>query len=80
MHIEIKIFSSLRNYVQPSDNRLDGDRWDIEEGATVGQVLKMLNLPGTRDLIILVNGHHANKESVLKKGDVLSILPPIGGG
>ena len=80
MIIEIRVFSSLRNYVQPSDNRLDGDRWDIGEGATVGQVLEMLNLPGTGDLIILVNGHHANKESVLKKGDVLSVLPPIGGG
>lgn len=80
MIIEIKVFSSLRNYVQPSDNRLDGDRWDVEEGSTVGQVLVMLNLAGRGDLILLVNGHHANKESVLSEGDALSILPPIGGG
>ena len=80
MIVEIRVFSSLRNYVQPSDNRLDGDRWDIAEGATVSQVLEMLNLPGTGDLILLVNGHHANEESVLNEGDVLSILPPIGGG
>lgn len=80
MIVEIKVFSSLRNYVQSSDNRLDGDRWDIGEGANVGQVLEMLSLPGRGDLILLVNGHHANEESILNEGDVLSILPPIGGG
>jgi molybdopterin synthase sulfur carrier subunit len=80
MIIEIKVFSSLRNDVQPSDKRLEGDTWDIGEGATVGHVLEMLHLAGRDDLILLVNGHHANKESVLSEGDALSILPPIGGG
>jgi molybdopterin converting factor small subunit len=80
MNIEIKIFSSLRNDVKPSGKRLDGDKWDIREGTTVGQILEMLHLAGRDDLILLVNGHHANKESVLSEGDALSILPPIGGG
>jgi molybdopterin converting factor small subunit len=80
MFIEIKVFSSLRNEVQSSGKRLDGDRWDVEEGATVGQVLEMLRLVGRDDLILLVNGHHADKESVLSEDDALSILPPIGGG
>jgi molybdopterin converting factor small subunit len=80
MNIEIKVFSSLRHDVQPSDKRLDGDKWDIGEGATVGHVLEILHLAGRGDLILLVNGHHANKESVLSEGDALSILPPIGGG
>ena len=80
MNIEIKVFSSLRNDVPPSDKRLEGDKWDIREGETVGFVLEMLQLSGRDDLILLVNGHHANKESVLSEGDVLSILPPIGGG
>jgi molybdopterin converting factor small subunit len=80
MIIEIKVFSSLRNSVQPSENHLDGDRWDIGERATVGQVLEMLNLGGRGDLLLLVNGNHAQSESVLSEGDALSILPPIGGG
>jgi molybdopterin converting factor small subunit len=80
MIIEIKVFSSLRNDLQPSDRRLDGDRWDIPEGTTVGHVLEMLHLSGRGDLILLVNGHHVNKENVLSEKDVLSILPPIGGG
>jgi molybdopterin converting factor small subunit len=80
MNIEIKVFSSLRNDVRPSDKRLDGDKWDIGEGATVGHVLEILQLSERDDLILLVNGHHANKERVLSEGDALSILPPIGGG
>jgi molybdopterin converting factor small subunit len=80
MIIQIKVFSSLRNNVQSSNNRLDKDKWDIREGATVGHVLEMLHLAGRGDLILLVNGHHANKESVLSEGDALSVLPPIGGG
>jgi molybdopterin synthase sulfur carrier subunit len=80
MNIEIKIFSSLRNDVKPSDKRLEGDKWDVLEGATVGHVLEMVRLSGRDDLILLVNGHHANKESILSEGDALSILPPIGGG
>jgi molybdopterin synthase sulfur carrier subunit len=80
MKIQIKVFSWLRNHVQSSNNRLDEDKWNIQEGTTVGHVMEMLHLAGRGDLILLVNGHHANKESVLNEGDVLSILPPIGGG
>ena len=45
MIIEVKIFSTLRSYIPNSDRHLDGDKWDVEEGATVSQVLDMLNLP-----------------------------------
>ena len=43
--VETKILSSLRQYITPSDSRLDEDKWDIWEGATIGEVLKMLNCP-----------------------------------
>ena len=64
----------------PAERSPDGDRWDVEDGATVGQVIKMLNLTRTEALILMVNGLHANKERVLNEGDVLSVFPPIGGG
>jgi molybdopterin converting factor small subunit len=80
MIVEIKVFSFLRKGILTDERHLDGDRWDIGERATVGQVLEMLNLRGRGDLILLVNGNHAHSESVLSEGDVLSILPPIGGG
>lgn len=80
MIIEIKVFSSLRKNVPSSNHPLDKDKWDVKEGATVGDVLEMLHLAERGDLILLVNGHHTDKENVLSEGDALSILPPIGGG
>lgn len=57
MIVEIKVFSSLPNYVQTSDKHLEDDKWEVANGATVGHILEMLNLPGRGDLILLVNGH-----------------------
>ena len=80
MIIETKIFSSLRHYLPDSDKRLEGDRWEVTEGASVAQVLKMLNLPDEEAKIILINGRHAARERILNEGDVLHVFPPMCGG
>ena len=80
MIIEIRIFSILRQYVPLSDRRLDGDRWEIPEGANVSQVLEILNIPEGQDMIILVNGRSAGMETTLHEEDVLRVFPPINGG
>jgi molybdopterin converting factor small subunit len=80
MIIKIKIFSFLRQYVPFSHRRLDGDKWDIPEGANVARALTMLNMPEKQDKIFLVNGRSADGETVLHEGDVLLVFPPINGG
>ena len=82
MIVEIKIFSFLRDYASCSDGHLDGNKYEISERTTVGEVLGMLNIPGKsrKNLLLLINGHHANNESVLNEADVLHIAPPIPGG
>ncbi len=80
MLVEIKIFSSLRHYVPSSEKRLEGDKWNIPEEATVGQVLEMLNLPEKEVKILLINGRHGDKERILKEGDVFHVFPPMMGG
>ena len=80
MIIEVKIFSSLRRYIPSSCKRLEGDNWNISEGETVAQVLEMLNIPEKVASIILINGRHAYRESVLNEGDVLAVFPLIAGG
>ena len=80
MIIEIRIFSILRQYVPLSDRRLDGDRWEIPEGANVSQVLEILNIPEGQDMIILINGRSADMETTLNEEDVLRVFPPINGG
>jgi sulfur carrier protein ThiS len=79
MIIEVKSYF-VGHHIPSSDRRLDGDKWNLPEGASVAEVLEILNLPEERAKIILVNGHYANKDKVLNEGDVLQISPLLTGG
>lgn len=48
--------------------------------ATVGEALQQLHLPPDMALIIMVNGRIAHWTTRLQDGDVLQLLPTIGGG
>jgi len=80
MIIEVKILSFLRQYVSFSDKQLEGDKWDVPEGAKAADVLAMLNIPEEQDKIILVNGRSADGKTELSEGDLLHIFPAIYGG
>lgn len=80
MLIEVKLFSTLRHHVPDSDRHLDGDKWDVPEGATISQVLALLALPEQEAKIFLINGRRASPESILNDGDVLHVFPPMAGG
>ena len=80
MIIQVKIYGSLNHSVSVPDRLLQGGKCHIPEGATVGQFLEILNVPPQLSLIVLVNGKHANRENVLKDGDLLHMLPPMTGG
>ena len=57
-----------------------GYNLNISEGVTVAQVLEILNIPEEQASIILINGRHGYRESVLNEGDVLAVFPLIAGG
>ncbi len=80
MIIEAKVAQSLRRYLQNSENHIDGDKWDMPEGTTVSNALKMLGLPNWEIKLLLVNGRHANMDSVLSDGDALQVFPLMPGG
>ena len=80
MLVEIKVFASLRHYVPSSEMQLEGNKWDIPEGTTVGQALSILNLTEKEVKILLINGRHGDKDRVLKEGDVFHVFPPMMGG
>ena len=66
MIIEVKVFSSLRHYISNSERRVDKDKWDIGERATVEQALKMVGLPDEEVRVLLINGRNAKRESILQ--------------
>lgn len=50
------------------------------EGSRVEAVVEELQLPSQHFGIILVNGVHAARETVLKEGDSLVLMPIVDGG
>ena len=67
---------------------------DLPDGATVSTVLERLRQMagsevesmivdeerGGYRLLTLVDGHRAGSDTILKDGDTVSLLPPLGGG
>ena len=80
MIIEVKLDLSVIRHVPQSDKRLEGDKWEVPEKSTVGQVLEMLNLPESEAKILIINGRHTYRGRTLSEGDVLQVIPPLCGG
>ncbi len=80
MIIEIKIHSSFHRNVPNTEKKLDGDKWDMMEGTTVGHVLDMLNTPEKEATILLINGRAVNKDHIIEEGDIFAVFPVLSGG
>ncbi|MDP6721141.1 MAG: MoaD/ThiS family protein [Pirellulaceae bacterium] len=60
----------------PEDGQLE-----MEDGATIEDVLRALDVPVESVQVFTVNGSfERNRSRVLSDGDDLSVLPPVGGG
>jgi molybdopterin converting factor small subunit len=70
--ILIETTGSLRQYI-PENTRL-------EDAPTVGQAIAQLRLPPDVALMMLVNRKAADWTTELHDGDVLRLMPTIGGG
>lgn len=74
MQIKIKLFASFRIGRFKSEVRQYADE------TTVGAIFDELEISETEHCVVLVNGRVATNDSLLVNGDVLSILPLVGGG
>jgi molybdopterin synthase sulfur carrier subunit len=79
MKINVNLFATLVRFKPENTGR---DPWSVEctEGATIGELLLLLNVPSIKARIIFVNNVHADEETILKDGDQVGIFPPVGGG
>jgi molybdopterin converting factor small subunit len=77
MTVQLKFFAGLRNYLPEGQSPYPTD---VEEGATVGEVLRRFGVPEDKPRILLVNGRHADVGHVLRDGDLVSVFPPVAGG
>lgn len=84
MKITLKLFASLTDYLPPDARRSNIVELDVNEGASILQIIEPFGLPMKLVHLVLVNGHYINLEDratrTLVEGDVLAIWPPIAGG
>ena len=79
MKVTLKLFATLRDYLpETSDGK--SCLMDIDENTSVELVLETLQVPVKPSFIILVNAVHADKDRVLRDGDVIAVFPPLAGG
>jgi len=74
MKITVKLFATLR------DQRFDASEVDCSEGASVRDVLQIIELAEDEVAIIFLNGRHAEFDDIINSNDTLAFFPPIGGG
>ncbi len=80
MHIELRLFASLRKKLPPGSPR-GKCALELPAGTTVDEVLTRMDIPQASAQMVLVNGEHdRNFARVLHDGDILSIFPPVAGG
>lgn len=79
MRISLKLFATL---VRHAAGQRAGAAFplDLEKGASLGDVVTLLNLPAEEVKICFVNGRTQNLDFELHDGDEVGIFPPIGGG
>ena len=80
MRITVRLLASYRRYLPPDHDDSAGYGREVAGGARVGHVLEELPIPSGDPYTFFVNGRHAEREQVLREGDVLSVFPAVGGG
>jgi sulfur carrier protein ThiS len=80
MRITVHIYSYLRSYLPAGEKSVLQKEWEMPEGATIKQALEKLKLPKEVRTTVLVNSNSVDQATVLKEGDVIHILPQMGGG
>lgn len=84
MHITLKLYASLSDYLPAEARKTNELPLQVNAGTTVEQIVAPLNMPTRLVHLVLVNGVYVEPAKrlthELKEGDVLAIWPPIAGG
>lgn len=77
MKVRVKLFNQLRLYA-PGGQAVSAVR--VASGASVGDLLRQLNIPSSVQRTTLVNGRRADVNTRLSAGDEVVLMSPIEGG
>lgn len=74
MDVEIRLFESLKKH-QP-----EGARVRLAAGSRVNDLLDALGISMDDVGILIINQSDGRFDQLLRNGDVVTLIPPIGGG
>lgn len=73
--IQLKLFANLQAFTPPA-----ADRYPIEAGITVGDLLAQLDIQEDKIKLIFIDGVKSELTTILRGGERVGIFPPVGGG
>jgi molybdopterin converting factor small subunit len=80
MRIEVRLFSTLTQYLPPGATGKSAVL-EVAEGSTVADLIRQLGIAPEMAHLTLVNGIHQRDKNVpLRDADVVAIFPPVAGG
>ena len=79
MRVHVKLFATLRRYVKSAVYGVPLEV-DLDEGATIADLVHHLNLPAEEVKLAFVNARARPDDWRLEQGDEVGIFPPVGGG
>ncbi len=79
MKVQLVLYASLVSHMPPGSTG-NSCTMEVEEGATVGELMNRLSLPAKAAKVIFLNGRHAKEEQPVKDGDRIAFFPPVAGG
>lgn len=80
VEITVRLLASYRRYLPADHDERAGYAVRVVPGTPAGQLLHELPIPAGDRYTFFVNGRHADRDQVLREGDVLSVFPAVGGG
>lgn len=75
MKVNVVLFGTMRKHASQ-----DKFEMDLDEGATLSDLLDRLKIEERIYIIVLVNGRRADETTPLSDGASVHILTPVGGG
>lgn len=80
----LKLFATLQDYLPLEAKKTNALALELDEGATVQQVIGQFGLPQKLCHLVLIDGKFippaARASRALQEGETLAIWPPIAGG
>ena len=74
MDVEVRLFESLKKH-QP-----EGGKVQLAEGSRVSDLLTALGISTDDVGILMINRVDGRFDQLIQNGDVVTLIPPIGGG